>query len=215
MTVLLVLSLILVFVGLDLGFGVASRRAAASRDVLPLKEALQDEVPRARLVSPYAPEAASSVGDCRIPPGSFLSDDHAWVRIEPGGEVRIGIDDFAQKAVGPVNRVEMPRPGQDYHRGEPLFALQCGTNVMRFPAPVSGRVVEDNDDLTRDGACLNASPYVEGWICRLEPLNLASELPALRIGQPAVVWCDEEIKRYMAKGMGFVSEKGKVGAGRT
>jgi glycine cleavage system H lipoate-binding protein len=117
------------------------------------------------------------------------------VRIEPGGEVRIGIDDFAQKAAGAVSRVAIPQLGQQFRMGDPLFSLGNGNQELHFMAPVSGRVVEGNDELIGDAGTISNSPYLEGWVCRIEPTDLASELPTMRIGKPVAGWYDEENKR--------------------
>ena len=151
--------------------------------------------PPVRLVAPGEETAlATSDGYC-IPGGSFLSEGHAWVRIEPGGQVRIGIDDFAQKAAGPVGHVTMPLEGMAVQAGDPLFSLQYGDRELHFLAPVSGQVLEDNPGLRQDAGSLTHSPYLDGWVCRIAPSDLAAELSALRIGGPAVAWYDEEIKR--------------------
>lgn len=151
--------------------------------------------PSIRLVSAHEAEGAGGAGEYIVPGGSFISSGHAWVRIEAGGEVRVGIDDFAQQAAGVVNRVAMPRPGQAYRMGEPLFSLERGTQELHFLAPVSGKVVEDNAGLVEDAGCIKSSPYVDGWVCRIEPTDLATELAGMRIGHPVVGWYDEEIKR--------------------
>ena len=148
-----------------------------------------------RLVSPGEETAPATPGEYCIPGGSFLSEGHAWVRIEPGGQVRVGIDDFAQKAAGPVNHVAMPAEGLAVQAGDPLFSLQYGDQELHFLAPVSGQVVEDNPGLARDAGSIHASPYLDGWVCRIAPSDLAGELSALRIGGSAVAWYDEEIKR--------------------
>ena len=153
--------------------------------------------PRAlpRLLPSLDSEQGSEGGGYRLPGGSFISTGHAWVRIEPGGEVRVGIDDFAQKAAGPVARVAMPREGQEIRMGDPLFSLERGSQELHFMAPLSGRVVEGNRELAGDADPLKNSPYLDGWVCRIQPTDLASELPALRIGKPVLGWYDQEIKR--------------------
>ena len=167
MTVLLVLSLLLAFVGTDWIVRAAARRKA----------------------QPGTPEPMD------LPGGDFVSRGHTWVRIEPGGDVRVGVDAFARGAAGPVSRVAMPREGQEVRMGEPLFALRRGRQELRFLAPVSGRVVEDNDDLIADAEALTSSPYQDGWVCRLEPTDLAQELATMRIGLPARGWVADETRR--------------------
>ncbi len=149
--------------------------------------------PGIRLLTPVDEAEAGSADAFRLPGGAFISNGHAWVRIEASGEVRVGIDDFAQKAAGKVGQVSLPRKGQEIRMGEPLFSLKRGGQELHFTAPVSGRVVEGNTDLGDDA--IRSSPYQEGWICRIRPSDLASELSTMRIGPPAVQWYDQEIHR--------------------
>ena len=81
--------------------------------------------PTVRIVSPIQAEAAPA-GEYCVPGGSFISAGHAWVRIEPDGQVRVGMDDFAHKALGAVSQVVLPEPGADVSKGAPLFSFKRG-----------------------------------------------------------------------------------------
>jgi glycine cleavage system H lipoate-binding protein len=130
-----------------------------------------------------------------VPGGAFISKGHAWARIEPGGQIRVGIDDFARKALGPIDAVVAPEHGQTVRRGDVLFTLKHGSDQIRFAAPLSGRVLKNNAELQSDAAPVVQSPYDRGWICTLQATDLAADLTTLRIGKPVVSWYQEEIKR--------------------
>lgn len=151
--------------------------------------------PHVRVVTPAMAEAAADHDYC-VPGGAFLSEGHAWVRLEPTGQVRIGLDDFARKALGAVQEVALPEAGREVRRGEPLFTLRKGGEQVRLLAPVSGKVVHGNDDLKGEPALLNTSPYEGGWVCLVQPSDLAGELGTLKVGKPVVAWYQEEIARY-------------------
>jgi CheY-like chemotaxis protein len=153
-----------------------------------------EQLPAVRVVSPSQAENAPGNVYC-VPGGSFLSPNHVWVRIELNGQIRLGVDDFIRKALGKVDRIDLPRPGQDAKRGEPLFTLRLGTQEVRFASPLTGKVIVDNAALREDPELAMRSPYQDGWVCRLEPSDLAAELTALRIGEPVVAWYTEEIAR--------------------
>lgn len=150
--------------------------------------------PTVRIVSPTQAETAPA-GEYCVPGGSFISPGHAWVRIEPDGQVRVGVDDFAHKALGEVSEVLLPEPGRTFKAGEALFSFRRGAEEIRFCAPVSGKVVEDNARLKGEPFLVATSPYKDGWVCRIKPADLAAELAGLRIGKPVVEWYGEEIKR--------------------
>ncbi len=150
--------------------------------------------PTVRIVSPTQAEGAPA-GEYCVPGGSFVSPGHAWVRIEPDGQVRVGVDDFAHKALGEVSEVVLPDPGTSCKVGDVLFSFKRGDEEIRFCAPVTGKVVEDNARLKAEPSLVADSPYKDGWVCRIKPVDLASELGALRIGRPVAEWYGEEIKR--------------------
>ena len=150
--------------------------------------------PTVRVVAPVTAASAGSHEYC-VPGGAFLSEGHAWARIEPSGQVRTGIDDFARKALGAIDHVDLPRPGDTVRQGQALFTLHQASRKASFVAPLSGQVVQINDALAHDPSRLVRSPYDEGWTCLMKPSDLAGELQGLRIGQPVVEWYQEEITR--------------------
>ena len=153
--------------------------------------------PTVRVVSPGQAED-TPINEYCVPGGSFIAPGHTWVRIEPDGHVRVGIDDFANKALGLIGGVELPRPGTEVRRGEPLFAFKRGAETVRFLAPVGGKVLDANASVVTDSSRISHSPYKEGWVCRIEPSDLTAELATLLIGRPVVAWYGEEIARLQA-----------------
>ena len=154
-------------------------------------------LPTVRVVAPAAASAGRAHEYC-VPGGAFLSDGHAWARIEPNGQVRAGLDDFARKALCSLESVELPRRGETVRQGEPLFSVRRGAQSARFMAPLSGRVAQVNEALERDPSRAIESPYDQGWICLLQPSDLAGELAHLKIGQPVVAWLQQEVMRRRA-----------------
>jgi glycine cleavage system H protein len=100
-----------------------------------------------------------------------------------------------RKALGPIETAVLPKPGQHFDRGEVIVTVKSGPQQVRLLAPMRSRVVVSNEDLERNAAEIAASPYGRGWLCLLEPKDLAGDLAALRIGQLAVDWYHAEIER--------------------
>jgi CheY-like chemotaxis protein len=164
---------------------------------LVIKRQARLEAQRMPVVRIVAPEVAETVpaGEYCVPGGAFLSEGHAWARIEPGGQIRVGIDDFARKALGPVESVEAPEPGRAVRKGDPLFTLRRNGQAVHFASPVSGKVLKANPEVQAHADPLLESPYDRGWVCALQATDLVKELGTLRIGKPVVPWYQEEIKR--------------------
>ncbi|MDP1832400.1 MAG: response regulator [Geothrix sp.] len=153
--------------------------------------------PSVRVVSPEMADGVPASEFC-VTGGSFLSAGHAWVRIQPEGRVRIGIDDFVRKALGTVKEVVLPERGQTVRQGETLFTLEGAAGTVHVAAPISGRIEHGNLDLKNAPGILIQSPYDRGWVCLMTPSDLASELPSLKIGKPVIDWYQDEIMRLRA-----------------
>ena len=155
---------------------------------------LASQRPSVRVVSPEMADVVPATEFC-VPGGSFLSVGHAWVRIEPEGQVRIGIDDFMRKALGTVTEVLLPERGKTVQQGETLFTLKGAEGSVHVASPLSGRIEHDNAGLTSDPGEITHSPYDRGWVCLMKPSDLALELPSLKIGKPVIDWYQDEILR--------------------
>ena len=105
------------------------------------------------------------------------SSDHEWALME-GAVVRVGITDYAQDALGDVVYVELPAVGDRVEQGEAFGEVESTKSVSELFAPVSGVIVEVNDELAGAPQRLNEDPYGDGWICAVAPENSA-ELDSL------------------------------------
>ncbi len=95
------------------------------------------------------------------------SSDHEWARLE-GNKVRVGITDYAQDALGDVVYVELPAPGDTLSQHDVFGEVESTKSVSELYAPVSGTVVEVNEELFGAPQRLNEDPYGAGWICVVE-----------------------------------------------
>jgi glycine cleavage system H lipoate-binding protein len=154
--------------------------------------------PVVRVVAPAVAEVVAA-GEYCVPGGAFVSPGHTWARIDPGGQVWLGLDDFARKALGTVDRVELPAVGTRIKRGEPLFTVHRGAESLKLLAPLSGELTQTNDALKRQPQLVVQSPYDRGWTCLLRPSDLAAEMEGLRIGRPVVTWYQDEISRLRSE----------------
>ncbi len=107
-----------------------------------------------------------------VPDDLRYSTDHEWVRVE-SGQVRVGITDYAQDALGDIVFVQVPTVGTAVTVGSALGEVESTKSVSEIYAPVTGTVVEVNDDLGDAPERLNDDPYGRGWICVLDPADPA------------------------------------------
>ena len=113
----------------------------------------------------------------QLPDDLRYSTDHEWVRLEDG-RLRLGITDYAQDALGDVVFVEIPEMGAQFEASAKVSEVESTKSVSDIYAPVAGRVVEVNTDLSDSPERLNDDPYGDGWICIIEPTD-PSDLDAL------------------------------------
>ena len=98
---------------------------------------------------------------------------HEWLSVE-GKSVTVGITDFAQAQLGDVVFLELPSPGRKLDVGDSFGVVESVKAASDLYAPVAGRVTEVNDKLKDHPELVNADPYGEGWILKLE---LSGALP--------------------------------------
>jgi glycine cleavage system H protein len=102
-------------------------------------------------------------------PGDLLyTNDHEWLRREDDGSVTIGITDHAATALGDLVYVELPEVGQDVEAGGEMAVVESVKAASDVYAPVAGSVAAVNEELSDDPEKINADPYGDGWIVRLE-----------------------------------------------
>ena len=113
-----------------------------------------------------------------IPADLRYSQDHLWAR--PGGLVRVGVTDFAQRSLGDVVDVTLPRTGDTIKASEACGDIESTKSVSDLIAPVTGTVRARNDELTSAPELVNSDPYGRGWMFEVgtDP-TLEQELAAL------------------------------------
>ncbi|GHH97619.1 glycine cleavage system protein GcvH [Neobacillus kokaensis] len=105
------------------------------------------------------------------------SEEHEWVKVE-GEKVRVGITHFAQSELGDIVFVELPEVGDEVTVNEPFGSVESVKTVSELYAPVSGKVVEVNEDLNDSPEFVNESPYEKAWMIVVE-LSNSNELDEL------------------------------------
>ncbi|MGB9803402.1 glycine cleavage system protein GcvH [Desulfofundulus sp.] len=95
------------------------------------------------------------------------SRDHEWIRVE-GNRGTVGITFYAQESLGDVVYVDLPRVGDELAAGESFGTVESVKSVSDLYAPVSGKVVEVNQEVVEHPDLVNKDPYGDGWLIVLE-----------------------------------------------
>ncbi|WP_138418503.1 glycine cleavage system protein GcvH [Aquibacillus sediminis] len=103
-----------------------------------------------------------------LPEDLRYSEEHEWVKVE-GDKVRIGITDHAQDELGDIVFVELPEVGDELAVDDPFGSVESVKTVSELYAPISGKVVEVNEELDDSPEYVNESPYEKAWMVVVEP----------------------------------------------
>jgi glycine cleavage system H lipoate-binding protein len=131
----------------------------------------------------------------KLPHGYYLHRGHTWVKIEEGSTVRVGLDDFALRLLGPLDQVDAPLMGKEVKQDRDDILLSRSSNTARVKSPISGVVTDINPALREKGNLANQDPYTRGWVMRLHSSSLRQDLKNLMIGEQAGEYLDGEIDR--------------------
>lgn len=108
-------------------------------------------------------------------PGELkYTKDHEWVRIE-GDTATVGITEFAQGELGDIVYVEVETVGETIEAGEVFGTVEAVKTVSDLFMPISGEIIEFNEELESSPELVNESPYEEGWMIKIK---IDGDLPA-------------------------------------
>ena len=107
-----------------------------------------------------------------IPADLKYTKDHEWVSLD--GEIAtIGITDFAQKELGDIVYVEVETLDQTLAKDEVFGTVEAVKTVSDLFLPLSGEIIEFNDNLESDPETVNSDPYGKGWMVKVKISNTA------------------------------------------
>jgi glycine cleavage system H lipoate-binding protein len=148
-------------------------------------------------LEPAAPPV-SMVAGFSLPANYYFDRGHVWARVEYGGRVRVGIDDFAARLLGPPDAWDLPRLGQAVSVGASTIQLRRGEHQARVRAPVEGVVVAVNPRIEQRARVPHESPFGSGWLLMLEPTRLGKDLRNLLFGPETSAWLEDEAARLIS-----------------
>lgn len=131
----------------------------------------------------------------------YDAKDHLWSRVE-SGRVRIGLDQFGQKAAGTVAYVKLLPAGKQVRKGRTFGSLEAGKYIGPLKAQVSGVIVEVNPEVLAEPTLVNTDPYGRGWFVFVEPSDLETDLrDRVHGGEAIQAWLEREYREYTEKGL--------------
>ncbi len=104
----------------------------------------------------------------------MYTNDHEWVKFD-NNVVTIGITDFAQGELGDIIFVELPEVGKEIEKDEAFGTIEAVKTVSDLVSPVTGKVVEINDEIEDSPELVNEDCYGKGWFVKIELDDLSAK----------------------------------------
>ncbi|WP_054252779.1 glycine cleavage system protein GcvH [Neofamilia massiliensis] len=124
----------------------------------------------------------------KIEKGLLYTEDHEWLKVD-GEYGYVGLSDFAQHQLGDIVYIELPDVDEEYEIGESIGSVESVKTAADINIPVSGVVVEINEDLDAEPEKVNEDPY-ETWICKIK-INDNAEVEDLMTDSQYEDFCEE------------------------
>lgn len=125
-----------------------------------------------------------------IPENLFYDTNDFWIKVD-GDEAVVGMTDFGQKNTGDILYLELSRRGENLKQGEKFGSIESGKWVGNLTAPLSGTVLDSNEQVEMSPRKVNTDAYGDGWMYRIK-MSHPDELKSLMESQEYARWVDEQ-----------------------
>ncbi len=186
MTVLLVLFFFVTFLLIDY----FRTRRAIMQPALQVAPAKSDALPRLQ---------PALVGGFAVPENLRYHPGHTWALSESPNLVRVGMDDFASKLTGKLERITLPQRGQWIRQGQKMCTLYRDDCAVDMVSPIEGSVSDINQALIRDPKLALRDPYGEGWLVTVQAPDAKTSFKNLFGGPLARWWTEESASRLQRR----------------
>lgn len=128
-----------------------------------------------------------------MPVGYYFHNGHTWARIESGGTVRVGMDEFSLKILGSADALDLPTMGKELSQAKVGWGLKRRDNHASVLSPVDGVIVEVNAGLREEPGVANQEPYGKGWLFVVRNPDTKGTLKKLMDDTASAAWMSEEV----------------------
>lgn len=156
------------------------------------------------------------VGGFRVPENLRYHPGHTWALSESPNLVRVGMDDFASKLIGKVERIVLPQRGQWIRQGQKMATIYRDGVAVDVVSPIEGSVADVNDTVARDPKLTQNDPYGEGWLVTVQSPDAKTNFRNLLGGTLARWWTEESagrLQRKMPMLAGALAQDGGIAMG--
>jgi len=128
-----------------------------------------------------------NINGTEVREGLYYTKEFEWAKVE-GDKVRVGITDYAQKQLREIVYAELPSVGTSITQNTPYGTVESVKAVSDLVAPISGEILEVNEEVQSKPELLNEDPYGKAWLLVLKPSNMQVELVKLMDFNKSAEW---------------------------
>ncbi|HEX9652414.1 MAG TPA: response regulator [bacterium] len=112
----------------------------------------------------------------------YFLGENAWAKFDQDGTMVIGVSDIYPRLIGDIQRIEFPPVNVDLQQGNVCLRITSAKDLVHLVwSPVSGRVIQHNQQVEHNHSLLSSDPIHRGWLVRVIPENIESELENLSV----------------------------------
>lgn len=145
-----------------------------------------------------------------LPERLYYHLGHSWASPEGQYLVKVGMDDFAQKLVGKIEEIKLPKVGSTIHQGDKGWILKVDSKMIDMLSPVDGKVVAINEEVLQSPEKINRDPY-QHWLIQVETPRFSVNKRNLLQGALAKKWMEEVRENLLSRmnyNLGLVYQDG-------
>ncbi len=157
--------------------------------------------------------APSVVAGFQVPDNLRYHPGHTWALSESPNLVRVGLDDFASKLIGKIERITVPQRGQWVRQGQKIWTIFRDGKSVDMVSPIEGTVAEINEAAVRNPESARTDPYGEGWLMTVQSPDAKTNFRNLLGGALARWWTQESANRLLQRvpmAVGALAQDGGV-----
>jgi len=143
--------------------------------------------------------APGLVAGFKVPDNLRYHPGHTWALSESPSLVRVGLDDFASKLIGKIERTALPQRGQWIRQGQKIATFFRNGASVDVVSPIEGSISDVNDNVARDPKLAQSDPYGEGWLVTVQSPDAKTNFRNLLSGAVARFWTQESAGRLQSR----------------
>ena len=147
-------------------------------------------------LSPGTVHGTSEISDIKgfkLDSSGCYHSGHTWARIEDGGVIRVGMDDFSYKVLGGPDGFDLPLTGKELNQNKAGWGIRQGDNFADVLSPVNGVITRVNHGVRKSPDLPGQDPYRDGWLFTVHNSDLKVALKHLTANEESAVWLNREV----------------------